>query len=149
MTRTSIVVLLLVTISTFWVAEQSWADASCSKDDALLAEQEAASLTEWRTVYGSYVKYHQCDDGSIAEGYSESVSMILADRWPQIDDLAKMIQKDKNFRPFVLRHLDESVPSGRLRIIESNARNQCPQKHRALCDLILRSIPRLPSNRPS
>ena len=43
------------------------------------SEQEADSLTSWDGLYRSYKLFGRCDDGSIAEGYSESVARILAD----------------------------------------------------------------------
>jgi hypothetical protein len=120
-----------------------WRDRGCSSDDAIRAEQEASSLSDWDAVYESYKRFHACDDGSIAEGYSESVSTILGNKWSTIDRLKQIMSRDKSFEAFVLAHLDESVPRDRLRVIDANARNQCPDNLSRFCRLLIGKLERV------
>jgi hypothetical protein len=63
----------------------------CSKSQELAAETEAGSLKSWAAVHRSFTRYGHCDDGAIGEGYSDSVTILLADHWdalPQLTTLA-------------------------------------------------------------
>jgi hypothetical protein len=51
-----------------------------------------------------------CDDGSIAEGFSESVTRLLADDWEALPALQSLTTMDASFQTFVLRHIDETAP---------------------------------------
>jgi hypothetical protein len=51
---------------------------TCTDERGARAEREASSLENWAAVYRSYQEYQGCDDGAISEGYSESVSRLLA-----------------------------------------------------------------------
>jgi hypothetical protein len=103
------------------------------------AEKEADSLKDWHQMYRSYTRFSQCDDGAIAEGYSESVSKILADDWKSFSRLIALTNRDNNFRAFVLKHIDQTVPADRLAKIRNNTRSQCPSAGRKLCTSIAKA----------
>ncbi len=123
-------------------ANISFADAPkiCCKKDEIKVEELAAKATNWKQLYKLYKRYHQCDDGGIAEGFSESVSLMLSQSWSQINNLLPIIQKDAKFEAFVLKHLDETVPEERLHSIENLATNSCPDSAKKLCGKILRRL---------
>ena len=83
--------------------------------------------------YRSYKRFSQCDDGAIAEGYSESVTKLLADDWKSFNRLVALTSRNKNFKSFVLKHIDESVPADRLAKIANNARSECSSSGKHLC----------------
>jgi hypothetical protein len=108
----------------------------CPREDAIRAETESSSLKTWRDAYGWYKRYHQCDDGAISEGYSNSVATLLADRWDQLKDLNALAKKDPNFQAFVLHHVDEMMTAAQSKVIKENVRSRCPPSSRHLCRLI-------------
>ena len=116
---------------------------SCTLEQAKAAEAEADTLRSWRDIHASYVRYAQCDDGHIAEGYGESISLLLAKRWNAVPKLQFFIDKDAGFQVFVLRHLDEVVPGDRLAAIQAHARQRCPSGSGQLCERIDSTIQRL------
>lgn len=120
----------------------SFADVSktCSKRDEIHVERLAAKVTNWNQLHKLYKRYHQCDDGAIAEGFSESISIILSQSWGQLGSLQLIINKDTSFETFILNHLDETLPEERLQMIEKLARNSCPGSARKLCDNILKRL---------
>src|SRR6266851_7181874 len=79
----------------------------CTGEQAKKAEAEADQLKGWNAVYRSFVRYGHCDDGAIAEGYSDSVAKLLANHWAEIQDLRKLTLESPEFSNFVLRHIDE------------------------------------------
>ena len=113
--------------------------AECTKAQAVAAENEASTLRSWTAVHGSFRSYAHCDDGAIAEGYSESVTLLLANRWNTLPSLAKLVADDPHFEKFVTHHINDSVPKERLTKITLNARRDCPKEHRALCDRLLKA----------
>ena len=105
----------------------------CSRQEAVAAEATASTLRTWPALHSTYVRFRHCDDGAIGEGFSESVSILVADHWADLKSLSNLIAKDRSFLQFVLRHLDETVPADRLARIEANAKVRCPVNTRSLC----------------
>lgn len=101
------------------------------------AEAEASSLYDWNSIYKSYLRFKNCDDGAIAEGYSESISRMLGEKWIEIQELQMLIHRDKNFRKFVIRHIDETIPAERLLTIRRNALERCPRTTGNFCKSII------------
>jgi CDP-glycerol glycerophosphotransferase (TagB/SpsB family) len=113
---------------------------SCTKQDAIESEKLAANAKNWAQLYRLYQRYHQCDDGAIAEGFSESISVILSEKWDQNDKLLRITQKDKKFEIFILKHIDETVPSDRIQTINKLASDSCSRSAKALCNGICKRI---------
>jgi len=79
------------------------------------------------------VRFRQCDDGAIAEGYRESVARILVDRWKTPQELASLTKNDKPVLSFVLKHIDATLNPDDLKKIYFNAGNLCPVGWLHLC----------------
>ena len=77
--------------------------------------------------------YGHCDDGAIAEGFSESVTRLLADRWATVRNVEPMIAADRDFGRFIVRHVDATVPPDRLQKIARNASERCPRNLKSFC----------------
>jgi hypothetical protein len=136
MRLTSFLIILFLMPSA--VADDA-ATRKCTQAEATQAEKEADSLRDWDQVYRSYKKFSQCDDGAIAEGYSDSVTKLLADDWKSFNRFVALANRNGDFRDFVLKHIDESVPADRLAKIVSNARSECPGGGRPLCALVAKA----------
>lgn len=130
------VVLILFMASAF--ADDA-ATKKCTQAEATQAEKEADSLKDWDQVYRSYERFSHCDDGAIAEGYSDSVTKLLADDWKNFNRLLVLTNRSRGFRGFVLKHIDESVPGDRLAKIANNARSECPARGKNLCASIIKA----------
>ena len=48
----------------------------CGDVEGQHALDEAITLRSWDALYKSYKLYRQCDDGAVAEGYSESAYSV-------------------------------------------------------------------------
>jgi hypothetical protein len=77
--------------------------AECTEQEAIESETTAAYIKSWQELKAHYHKYGHCDDGAIAEGYSESVSYLMETKWPEFLDY----EMDKSFFSFVKGHVDE------------------------------------------
>src|SRR5271167_4508688 len=78
--------------------------AACNNVLSRQADSEVGHLKTWRQIYRSFRLYSACDEGSIAEGYSEAVVRLLAAHWIQFSQLQNFAARDDAFRGFVLRH---------------------------------------------
>lgn len=90
-------------------------------------------LRSWDALYGSYKSYRQCDDGAIAEGYSESVARILVDHWTSLPRLVRFADKDAAFLRFVMKHVDATLNMVDVQTIKTNAQTQCPPGLSKIC----------------
>lgn len=105
----------------------------CTAEEAQQAEAVSASATSWRQLHRQFEQYAHCDDGAIAEGFSESITLLLADHWETLRQIEPMIVAEPPFREFIVRHIDETVPAERLQRIGRNAGQQCPHNLKSLC----------------
>jgi hypothetical protein len=110
----------------------------CSNTLARRAESEIDHLKTWEQIYDWFTRYSACDEGTIAEGYSDVVVKMLAHEWDQLPHLRTLVADDSRFRGFVLRHLDATVDRSDLTVVVTNASRRCPRRDLRLCTDILR-----------
>jgi hypothetical protein len=118
----------------------------CTQQEAIQAETEASSLANWDELHTSFKRFTQCDDGAIAEGYSDSVARLLSKNWNTVSHLNLLTTHDKLFGEFVLRHVDESMSPSEAQEIFKNTKFHCPSQSKKLCDEIATQIKQLPSS---
>ena len=88
MRRRLLSTIALMTMSASCAVGQS---VPCSATDSKNALDQADRLRTWQTLYRTYKRYDQCDDGGIGEGFSESVARILADHWRTLAHSATVV----------------------------------------------------------
>lgn len=126
---------VIVVVSVFLLQNSSVSaqHRECTTTEAQRADSEADTLKSWETLYKSYKRYGHCDDGAIAEGYSESVARILVDHWNTLSQLAPHANKDAKFLRFVLSHVNATLDANDLEKIKANATKRCPLGLKATC----------------
>lgn len=115
----------------------------CSPMEAYAAETVVDYLDNWANLHRAYSQFAKCDDGAIAEGFSDVVTKLLSRQWRSLPDLTKIIGADPTFEQFVLRHLDETVSAADLKAIATLATSSCPRGARGLCERIRAHIDEL------
>lgn len=105
----------------------------CDGPNALKAEEVAGAATTWRELHGTFALFKACDDGAIAEGFTESATVILTDRWSSLSELASIASQDPPFLEFVLLHVNGSADVNRLKQIADLSGSACPAKLLDLC----------------
>ncbi|WP_143109243.1 hypothetical protein [Dyella sp. OK004] len=119
--------------------------AACNSQMAKKAEEQASTLKTWSALHQSFKRYAACDDGAIAEGYSNSVATLLAD-WSDVVSLNRMVTKDKKFGDFVIKHIDWLMTPSQLESIDSQAGKSCPTEATALCGRIRERVSEIRSS---
>jgi len=109
-------------------------------DDALAAraEVDADYLKTWEQIYDWFKRYSTCNEGAPAEGYSDAVVRMLADRWNQLPTLQTLVARDERFGEFVFKHIDATTDDHDLDRVVANADRHCPQGDGQLCSTIRR-----------
>lgn len=52
----------------------------------------------WARLYVTFGRYGQCDDGSVAEAWSDFVATLLAEHWESLSDLHALTAAYPSFR---------------------------------------------------
>jgi hypothetical protein len=105
----------------------------CSPKEVEAADQMADKLNSWAAVDETFKKFHQCDDGSIAEGNAETIARLLVDKWDTLPQLAKLIKQDPALKVFMLRHVNTTLDSDDLEKIKNYSSSVCPKGLNTLC----------------
>ena len=114
----------------------------CSDADARAAETGVDSLKTWSSIHSAFKQYGHCDDGGIAEGWTEAIVHLLASNWKSLPQAAAFTEKDKSFRRFFLKHIDATADTDEIKTIGKLAQSQCPAKLTELCTYIHGSVNR-------
>ena len=114
----------------------------CPRDQEWQALDEYEKLKTWADIFRSFKRYGHCDDGAIAEGYSDKVVHLLATDWKTFSALDGLAKKDPAFRKFIIRHIDTTADTQELRSAQQNAHRRCPEEGKELCRVIDRQISR-------
>ncbi|NHZ96616.1 hypothetical protein [Massilia sp. CCM 8734] len=109
------------------------AKKKCTRADADAAQAMIDHLGSWEKIDQGRRRYGQCDDGSISDGISEAVARRLVDNWDTLPTLANLIKKDRALKPFVTRHLNETLNSEDLEKIQVLATSSCLPGLKKLC----------------
>ena len=132
--------MLIIFLLTVFGLANATENLQCTQQEAIAAETEASTLESWPAVFKSFHQYGHCDDAAIAEGYSETVSRLLAEDWKALRVLRIYAARHKRFERFVLRHIDGTWTSERVNIVKENAKHRCSNRDQRLCQQILREI---------
>src|SRR6266852_666382 len=97
----------------------------CTREDAILADKSLDSLSDWRHVYESFKHYSHCDDGAIAEGYSDKIASLLVNHWDSVEELLHLWRAHPQFGRFVLAHVDELMSPAQAKNVIKNTRERC------------------------
>ena len=112
---------------------------SCTTVEAKRALENVDDLKDWDALHRAFIRFGHCDDGAIAEGYSDTVGRLLANDWKHFGDFAELGRSDPKFESFVLGHIDETLPIEMLKTIADNAQKGCPADQKVLCRKVWQS----------
>ena len=129
--RTSMICLLFILAISPAQARQ------CSRADAQAAGAITATLSSWQSIYAAYDRYGPCDDGAIAEGFTDSVVHLLATNWASLSDAQNLIAKSPSFQSFIVGHVNASADLDEIGQVSSLALTQCPLSATSFCKQIL------------
>jgi hypothetical protein len=94
----------------------------------------STDIMNWATLHDAYLRFLPCDDGAIAEGFTDIVVRILAYRWASLGELRTIAKNDPGFLCFVYRHITSSADPHDLQQIQNNLKKHgCSKASRKVC----------------
>jgi len=87
----------------------------------------------WNRLHHLFKKFGQCNDEEIANGTSYYVGQLFLKQRAHLDALNRLVDADKRFGEFVLRHVDATLSDGELRAILDLSKSHCPAGESELC----------------
>ena len=108
-------------------------EEAASDDLTRLSTQSLNSLSLWRSLHESFQRFAKCDDGFIAEGYSNVVTKGLAQNWSTVAKLERIVRRDAKFKAFVLTHIDATADVTDLMAVRKSATSNCKHCSLSLC----------------
>lgn len=138
MRNLAVTAAFLLTISSAILAQNfkgpPWFSAAkCTRRASDAADKALDELSSWAAIYRTFRLYKQCDDGALAEGYSDKVVILLTQRWPTVEALSKLAQSNPQFGDFVLHHVDGLMSPNEAKTIANNAEKHCPVGSNEMC----------------
>ena len=107
--------LACLPLSAAFAQEKCSTQMSMQADDSLVHARRS-----WPLLLQHQRKFHSCDDGALADGYSEAVTHLLAQRWDKFETLATIANKNPSFKRWAIRHIDASAAQDNLNAIILN-----------------------------
>jgi hypothetical protein len=101
-----------------------------------LAEASLADAAyRWPSLLKHERTFATCDDGALAEGYSDAVVTNFAKRWDQFGLFVTLSTRHPAFRRWSIRHIDASASDEQLKQIMLNAAT-CIGDVKSVCEAI-------------
>lgn len=75
----------------------------------------------WPELFQHYRAFRSCEDGALAEGYSEAVVKLFANAWAQFPKFVALAERDAAFRRWAIGHIDASTSSDDLKNVVRQA----------------------------
>jgi hypothetical protein len=100
-------------------------DKACTPAEAANAEKAIDRVVNWDQLYKVYKEFRHCDQGPVAEVYTEALLRCLVE-WKKVDGLANPMTQDKEYNAFVMRHLRSAGPEDQ-KSVYSRAKMSCPK----------------------
>ena len=100
-------------------------DKPCSPAEASAAEKAIDRIVNWDQLYKVYKEFKHCDQGPVAEVFTEALLRCLVE-WKKVDVLASSMAQDKAYNTFVMSHLRSAGPDDQ-KSVYSRAKMSCPK----------------------
>ena len=115
-------VLLILMLSAASVLAQ---DKPCTPAEASTAEKAIDRVVNWDQLYKVYKEFKHCDQGPVAEVYTEAVLRCLVE-WKKVEVLANGMAQDKDYNAWVVRHVRSATPDDQ-KSVYARAKMSCPK----------------------
>lgn len=118
-------------------------------DEALLSanlqfdKNDPAFAPNLHGAFTAHLKNTPCDDGAIAEDYSELIVKALSTRPQATAGLLDEMAKDNDFSIFVVRHTHDDMTSQQVTQALKNVKAHCKNNRTGACGTLMRRLNRL------
>ena len=104
----------------------------CSKADAAAAEKAVDRVTTWPALRKAWQDYHHCDTAAVGELFTDALLRLTVE-WKNVDAFAADVQKDAQYKQFVVEHLKSPAAKDDRDAVYSRVKASCPPKLDSFC----------------
>ena len=115
------------------------ADKPCAPNDLSAAEKAIDRVVNWQQLYKAWQDYRHCDQGNAGELFTEAILRLVVP-WKGIEELAGAMERDADYRAFVVKHLGSPEAKDDRESVNSRAKNNCPKGQDGFCDQIAKAV---------
>jgi|SRR5690349_5941444 len=112
----------------------------CTKVEEIQAVGVVPYLNTWQNVHLAFQQFAHCDDGAVAEGYSEMVVRLMVEHWGQLSQFRKLSHAEPRFEAFVLNKINATVDPKDLDKLHDLAKSKCASGNTAVCRKIVARV---------
>jgi hypothetical protein len=124
---------LLVILALLSFGAQAFAaDKPCSRADAGNAQKALDRASSWPQMHKTWQEFRHCDAQPTDDQFTDALMRLIID-WKNVDAFAGTMQKDAQFKEFVLAHLKSPAAKDDLEDVYSRAKSSCPKGLDAFC----------------
>ncbi len=132
--------VLMLALFLLGVENSALGETRCISSTVIHTDAQVSKVRNWDEYYHAYRLFHACDDGAIAEAFSDRVAVLLADPQVPLAHLNTLSRTDQHFRSFVLKHIDETLSQDQLKGLSERVLRQCTIDANAICRDIRRRL---------
>jgi hypothetical protein len=114
-------------------------EKACSPAESAAAEKAADRIVNWEQLYKTWQQYRHCDKGPVEDVLTEALLRCIVE-WKHIEGLAGPMEKDKDYREFVYRHLSSPAAKADVESVYSRAKMNCPKGMDTFCGQIATAV---------
>jgi hypothetical protein len=107
-------------------------DKPCSKGDADAAAKALDKVVTWGQLEKAWRDYRQCDSPPVDAQFTEAMMRIMVD-WKLPEQLGAAVDKDPEYKAFVIRHVKSPAAADDRPDVYSRAKGSCPAGMTAFC----------------
>jgi len=100
-------------------------DKACTPAEASSAEKAIDRVVNWDQLYKVYREFRHCDQGPVAEVFTEALLRCLVE-WKKVEGLANNMAQDKEYNAWVVRHVRSASPEDQ-KSVYARAKMSCPK----------------------
>lgn len=114
-----------------WLPAQA-ADKTCTRADIGNAQRAIDKIVSWPQLRKAWTDYRHCDSGDVADQFTDALLRLVVE-WKSVEELASAVDKDPDYKAFVLTHLGSPAAKDDQPTVYSRARKDCPKTLDAFC----------------
>jgi hypothetical protein len=108
------------------------ADKACTRPDIANAQKTIDRIVSWSQLRKAWGDYKQCDSGDVADQFTDALLRLVVE-WKNVDELASAMDKDPDYKSFVMTHLKSPAAKDDQPTVYSRAKKDCPRALDTFC----------------
>ena len=111
-------------------------DKPCSSAEAAAAEKAIDRVVMWDQLRKAWQDYRHCDTGAVDDLYTDALMRLMV-TWKKPEALAADMDKDPQYKAFIVRHIQSPAAKDDRDSVYSRAKSDCPANLASFCNDIV------------